>query len=46
MQFEIFRAKRGRPKKKKSAEEALPKFNWQRVIIRRGRPKKTKEEGL
>lgn len=46
MQFEVFRAKRGRPKKKESIEKVMPKFNWKRVQVRRGRPKKTEEEGL
>ena len=46
MAFTVFRAKRGRPPKKGKATDSLEgiKFNWRRIPIRRGRPKK-KEAG-
>lgn len=31
---------KGCPRKKESTEEPLPKFNWRRIPIQRGRPKK------
>lgn len=31
---------KGRPRKKESTEEALPKFNFERYVPKRGRPKK------
>lgn len=47
MKSEDFRAKKGRPRKK--GKTTIPsegiKFNWERVIVRRGRPKK-KEAGV
>jgi len=45
MTFEVFKfTRKGRPRKKGKTTDPLEgiKFNWERVIIRPGRPKKTK----
>lgn len=36
----IKKGKAGRPRKKKKEEEALPKFNFETYVPRKGRPKK------
>jgi len=49
MIFTVHKARgRGRPRKKGKTTDPLEgiKFNWERIIIRPGRPKKKTEAGL